>query len=120
MNELCVGPGGDALCTYAVDNRPGERAKLQPGQTKCLFCDCDVMKEREKARRGQDITTALKKLMLTSPDFVEDALKRIALCLGNEQRDHYRNNAEKALQKKERRENPPAVMDVNEEWKEVF
>ncbi|CAK0818116.1 unnamed protein product, partial [Prorocentrum cordatum] len=121
--HLCPGRDGGPLCVYATDGRPGEKAHVHParGDPRCMFCDGDTLRARDAVRKGQDITSALKSLMqYDRPDLVDGALDFIAAVLGQERRDKYKANAERALHRQRKRDNPVPATDLQSEWKEAL
>ncbi|CAK0798079.1 unnamed protein product, partial [Prorocentrum cordatum] len=122
-NNLCPGKQDGARCVYATDQRPGERARVHAdrGDARCMFCDGEVLRKRDSVRKGQDITSALKSLMqYDRPDLVDGALDFIAAVLGQEKRDSYKANAERALHRQRKKDNPVPATDLQSEWQEAL
>ncbi|CAK0881193.1 unnamed protein product, partial [Prorocentrum cordatum] len=95
-----VGAGDGKPCDYDADDRPGERARVQThrGESHCMFCDGEVLRSRDSAQNGREITVALARpIQRGSPHLSEDALAIMEAELGPEKKDRHKKNAENAL-----------------------
>ena len=117
--NLCMGCLG-LPCTLATDGRPDEPARVHSGHDCCVFCDCDYALELEKAQGGARITVAVSKLMQTNPEQVNHALALLEACLGKTKRDYYEGRANRAVSRKEQRDNREEEQDPDEDWEQAL
>ncbi len=114
-DKRCMGHAG-GTCIFAVDDI-GCAARVQHlrGELYCLFCDGDVLRQREVTRKGQDITNKLCKLYGKDWAMYGSALRRLEYLRDAAFAEEYDKRRQRALHRRAQRVQP--ITDAKAQWK---